>query len=63
MKFRLGDPVRVIASFSQYFDQVGTVADIKENQSARFHVAGIEDYPLWFEPHELILAEPPQEQP
>ncbi len=58
-KFRIGDTVRIIANRCQHFDSVGTIAEIKENQSARFHVAGLEPWPLWFEPNELILAEPP----
>jgi hypothetical protein len=62
MKFKIGDPVRVIAQRCHHFDQVGTIADIKEDQSAQFHVAGLEPWPLWFGPHELVLAEyQPQE--
>jgi hypothetical protein len=62
MKFKVGDPVRVIAQRCQHFDQVGTIADVKEGQSAQFHVAGLEPWPLWFGPHELVLAEQqPQE--
>ena len=56
MKFKIGDPVRVIASPSRWFDQVGTVADIAAGQ---FHVSGVDAAPLWFHPGELVLAEVP----
>ena len=60
-KFRIGDPVRVIASPSRWFDHVGTVHD---ETAGQFHVRGLTDAPLWFHPNELILAEhQPQETP
>jgi uncharacterized protein YodC (DUF2158 family) len=58
MKFKIGDTVRVIARPCRWFDHVGTVADTAANQ---FHVAGLEDAPLWFHPNELILAEHPND--
>lgn len=54
MKFRIGDPVRVIATPSRHFDQVGTIHD---EAAGQFHVAGPDFGPLWFFPHELVLAE------
>ncbi|MDQ5862763.1 MAG: hypothetical protein M3536_10930 [Actinomycetota bacterium] len=54
MKFKIGDHVRIIATPCRWFDAVGTITDTAANQ---FHVAGIEAAPLWFGPHELILAE------
>lgn len=62
MKFKIGDPVRVIARGSRYFDAVGTVVDIDSGQHFPFHIAGLEDCPLTFGPEELVLAEcQPQE--
>ena len=61
MKFKIGDPVRVIASPCRYFDMVGTVHD---EAAGEFHVKGLDAGPLWFLPNELILAEhQPQETP
>ncbi len=60
MKFRIGDPVRIIATPCRWFDAVGTVVDTAGNQ---FHVAGLEPAPLWFGPHELILADHPDHHP
>jgi len=63
-KFRIGDPVRVIARNTGHFDDVGTVVDVDISQHFPFHVAGLEDHALWFGPNELILAEHrPQETP
>ena len=65
-KFKLGDPVRVIANPSRYFDTVGTIADVdRDHPSLPYQVAGLSELPpLWFGPHELILAErQPQETP
>lgn len=56
-KFRLGNPVRIIARGCSYFDQVGTVEAINEVQDHPFHVAGLEPWPLWFGAAELVLAE------
>lgn len=53
-KFRNGDPVRVIATPCRWFDQVGTVHDEHWGQ---YHVRGLDAGPVWFYPHELILAE------
>jgi len=66
MKFKIGDPVRVIATPSRYFDSVGTIADVDPHHpSLPYQVAGLSDLPpLWFGPNELILAEhQPQETP
>jgi uncharacterized protein YodC (DUF2158 family) len=61
MKFKIGDPVRVIATPCRWFDQVGTVHD---EAAGQFHVVGIDTAPLWFHPKELILAEhQPRETP
>ncbi|QCB97133.1 hypothetical protein E5206_09475 [Arthrobacter sp. PAMC25564] len=57
MKFKLGDPVRIIARTCRYFDEAGTIVDLDGSQQFPFHVAGLEDVPLWFGPDELILAE------
>jgi hypothetical protein len=57
MKFKVGDPVRVIARTCSYFDQTGTVTAINEGHDYPFHVEGPESWPLWFGPHELVLAE------
>ena len=59
MKFKIGDPVRIIARGCRYFDHVGTVAAINEGSHFAFHVRGPEPWPLWFGPHELVLAEAP----
>lgn len=59
-KFRLGDPVRVIATPSRYFDAVGTITDVDRDHPALPYQVGIlENRPLWFGPAELILAESP----
>lgn len=64
MKFKIGDPVRVIARGCSHFDQVGTVVDVDRTQRFPFHISGLEDHSLWFGPNELILAEHrPQETP
>lgn len=55
-KFRINDPVRIIARCS-HFDQVGTVEFVTEGQDHPFMVAGLEPWPLWFGAHELVLAE------
>ncbi|MDN4644945.1 hypothetical protein [Arthrobacter sp. PsM3] len=55
-KFKLGDPVRVIARNTRHFDAVGTVVDVSA-QHYPFQVGGLEGSPLWFGPHELTLAE------
>lgn len=59
MKFKLGDPVRIIARTCRYFDEVGTVMDVDSSRHFPFRVSGVEDVPLWFGPGELILAECP----
>lgn len=51
MKFKIGDPVRIIARTCSYFDQTGTVAAVSEHQDFAFHVTGPEPWPLWFGPH------------
>ena len=56
-KFRLGDQVRIIAR--GHFDEVGTVADIDHGTGYPFKVALVSSGPLWFGPHELVLAERP----
>lgn len=65
MKFKIGDPVRIIATPSRYFDDVGTIADVdRHHPILPYQVAGPAAVPLWFGPHELILAEhQPQETP
>jgi len=63
MKFKLGDPVRVIANPSRYFDTVGTIADVDSHHPLiPYQVAGLADPPLWFGPNELILAEHQMEE-
>ena len=57
-KFKLGDPVRIIATPSRYFDSVGTIADVDRNHPLLpYQVDLHEGRPLWFGPNELILAE------
>jgi hypothetical protein len=56
-KFKLGDPVRVIARPSRHFDSVGTVTDVDPGAFYPFRVEVPEGVPLWFGPHELVLAE------
>jgi hypothetical protein len=65
MKFKLGDPVRIIARPSRWFDVVGTVCDVdRDHPTLPFQVAGLEDHALWFGHNELILAEhQPKETP
>lgn len=55
-KFRIGDPVRIIARPSAWFDHVGTVTDVNQGAGFPFRVT-IREVSLWFGPHELILAE------
>jgi len=59
MKFKTGDPVRIISRTCRYFDQVGTITSVVEGQDNPFHVTGLEPWPLWFGAHELVLAEHP----
>lgn len=56
-KFRIGDPVRIIASPGRHFDAVGTVVDVDQTQHFPFAVTGLDASLLWFGPNELILAE------
>lgn len=58
-KFRTGDPVRIIARYSRYFDEVGTVDEIVTGQDHPFRVVGMQQWPLYFGAHELVLAEAP----
>ncbi|MDQ5860673.1 MAG: hypothetical protein M3536_00220 [Actinomycetota bacterium] len=58
-KFRVGDSVRITHSPCRYFDQVGTVEDINEDQDHPFAVDGLEPWLLWFGPDEMVLAEGP----
>ena len=60
MKFKLGDPVRIIARSCRYFDQVGTVVDVDRTQHFPFQISGLDDHALWFGPSEHILAEAPK---
>lgn len=57
MKFALNDPVRITASPSRLFDATGTVTDIDRGARHPFQVTTTDPHPLWFGPHELILAE------
>lgn len=63
MKFKLGDPVRVIKRDSAYFDRVGrvTVIDKSGDDGYPFCVIGLSKtdprFPRWYSPSELILAE------
>jgi len=59
MKFKLGDPVRVISHTSAFFDQVGRVTKIdKTGDRIPFGVTGLAKWSqVCFGPHELILAE------
>jgi hypothetical protein len=61
MKFKLGDTVRVINERDYYFDRVGRITSICKSGEwpHPFHVSGMHNIvPLWFGPHELILADP-----
>ncbi|SDK79904.1 hypothetical protein [Arthrobacter sp. ok362] len=63
MKFKLGDPVRVIATPSRFFDMVGAVCDVdRHHPLLPYQVTGLEGRPLWFGPNELILAEHQMEE-
>lgn len=57
MKFRTGDTVRIINRVCKYFDQVATVQEVVAGQQLPFGLSGLEAVPVWFGPHELILAE------
>lgn len=57
MKFKIGDPVRIIARTCRDFDRVGTVTDIVPDAVHSFHVTIPGEHALWFGPNELILAE------
>ena len=60
MKFKIGDPVRIIARTCSYFDRVGRVTDIVPDAAHSFHVTMPGEHPLWFGPNELVLAERPE---
>jgi len=63
MKFKIGDPVRVTATPSRYFDSVGTIADVDPHHPLLpYQVDGLDGRPLWFGPQELILAEHQMEE-
>ena len=62
MKFALGDHVRITAQSCRYFDYVGTVGDVNHTQHFPFGVTGLEDWPLWFGPGEMVLAEAPMQE-
>ena len=57
MKFKIGDHVRVISRTDRYFDEVGVVVEIDGHPGFEFLVARLQDHPLWYGTHELILAE------
>lgn len=62
MKFRLGDPVRVINRLDIHWDAVGRVTTIDKSTDGPndlvFRVSGLNSTtPLWYGPNELILAE------
>lgn len=60
VKFKLGDPVRVIDRADYHFDQVGRVTAIDKSPAAMmpFRITGLNPMsPLWYAPNELILAE------
>jgi hypothetical protein len=59
MKFKTGDNVRIIARGCSHFDAVGTVEDVVDGASYPFRVRVQDHHPLWFGPHELVLAEAP----
>jgi len=64
MKFKLNDPVRIIATPSRYFDTVGTITDVdRDHPRLPYQVGILENRPLWFGPEELILAEHPAPTP
>lgn len=60
-KFKLGDTVRVIAENCRYFDQVGAVVAIHEDQGFPYRIDRVDVSPIGFEAHELILADPHHE--
>lgn len=61
MKFKVGDHVRIIARGCRQFDDVGTIEDIVPGANYPFRVRVQDQHPLWFGPHELVLAEAPSE--
>ena len=59
-KLALGDIVRVINQRDYHWDRVGRITSICKDESwdHPFHVSGLNSLiPLWYGPHELILAE------
>lgn len=59
-KFRVTDPVRVIAAPCRYHDLTGIVgAIIVDGPRNPYRVDGLEPWPLWFGADELVLAEMP----
>lgn len=56
-KFRIGDPVRIIAAPFRHFDTVGTAIDVDKTVHFPFAVTGCGPSLLWFGAHELVLAE------
>jgi len=59
MKFKIGDHVRVTARPCRHFDQVGTVDVVNDGAQYPYRLTGLADHPLYFGPHELVLAEAP----
>ena len=58
MKFKLNDIVRIIAR--GHFDEAGTISDVDHGAGYPYRVVLSSAYgPLWFGPHELVLAERP----
>ncbi|MEV8149934.1 hypothetical protein AB0O52_17535 [Arthrobacter sp. NPDC080073] len=63
MRFKLGDTVRVINSYSGYFDQVGRITEIEKTglHPRPFGVSGLSaGGTVCYAPEELILAEKDQ---
>ncbi|QDG87134.1 hypothetical protein [Pseudarthrobacter sp. NIBRBAC000502770] len=59
MKFKIGDHVRIIARRCRQFDDVGAIVDVVDGAHHPFRVQIQDQHPLWFGPHELVLAEAP----
>jgi len=58
MKFKLGDHVRVIARTDWYFDMVGIVVRTSRNGVLPKYIVNMGDVELYYDAHELILADP-----
>lgn len=59
MKFKPDDHVRIIAPDAACFDAVGLVSEVLPGVAHPFRIQIPGEYPGWYGPNELILAENP----